>query len=100
MVHEHLWPGIDVPLVDFPNSQALRSAVESDVQVVALTCASAEVLEEGAIHDPDAANRFVTRIRGHSNKRSVSSEGAKRIESSARCPSQHEDGKRRRCRSC
>jgi len=28
MVHEHLWPGIDVPLVDFPHSDAMRSAVE------------------------------------------------------------------------
>lgn len=27
-VHEHLWPGIDVPLTDFPNREALRSAVE------------------------------------------------------------------------
>jgi hypothetical protein len=27
-VHEHLWPGIDVPLTDFPNRDALRSAVE------------------------------------------------------------------------
>lgn len=26
--HEHLWPGIDLPLVDAPNSAALRSAVE------------------------------------------------------------------------
>jgi len=28
MVHEHLWPGIDVPLADFPHHDALRSAVE------------------------------------------------------------------------
>jgi hypothetical protein len=27
-VHEHLWPGIDLPLTDFPHSDALRSAVE------------------------------------------------------------------------
>ena len=27
-VHEHLWPGIDVPLTDFPHRDALRSAVE------------------------------------------------------------------------
>jgi hypothetical protein len=27
-VHEHLWPGIDLPLTDFPNRAALRSAVE------------------------------------------------------------------------
>jgi hypothetical protein len=28
MVHEHLWPGIDVALTDFPNREAMRSAVE------------------------------------------------------------------------
>jgi hypothetical protein len=28
IVHEHLWPGIDVPLSDFPNRGALRSAIE------------------------------------------------------------------------
>jgi hypothetical protein len=28
MVHEHLWPGIDVALVDFPNREALRRAIE------------------------------------------------------------------------
>ena len=28
LMHEHLWPGIDVPLIDAPNSAALRSAVE------------------------------------------------------------------------
>ncbi len=28
MVHEHLWPGIDVALIDFPNREAMRSAVE------------------------------------------------------------------------
>ncbi|MFI5306631.1 MAG: multiheme c-type cytochrome [Polyangiales bacterium] len=27
-VHEHLWPGIDVPLTTFPHRDALRSAVE------------------------------------------------------------------------
>jgi hypothetical protein len=27
-VHEHLWPGIDLPLTDFPHADALRSAVE------------------------------------------------------------------------
>jgi cytochrome c554/c'-like protein len=27
-VHEHLWPGIDVPLTNFPHRDALRSAVE------------------------------------------------------------------------
>jgi len=27
-IHEHLWPGIDVPLIDFPNREAMRSAVE------------------------------------------------------------------------
>jgi hypothetical protein len=27
-VHEHLWPGIDLPLGDFPHRDALRSAVE------------------------------------------------------------------------
>jgi len=27
-VHEHLWPGIDVALTDFPNRDALESAVE------------------------------------------------------------------------
>jgi hypothetical protein len=27
-VHEHLWPGIDLPLTKFPNSDALHSAVE------------------------------------------------------------------------
>jgi hypothetical protein len=27
-VHEHLWPGIDVPLTDFPHRDAMRSAVE------------------------------------------------------------------------
>jgi hypothetical protein len=27
-VHEHLWPGIDVPLTEFPHSDALRSSVE------------------------------------------------------------------------
>jgi hypothetical protein len=27
-VHEHLWPGVDVPLIDAPFSDALRSAVE------------------------------------------------------------------------
>ncbi|MET0342021.1 MAG: multiheme c-type cytochrome [Polyangiales bacterium] len=27
-LHEHLWPGVDVPLTAFPNSAALRSAVE------------------------------------------------------------------------
>jgi hypothetical protein len=26
-VHEHLWPGVDVPLTDSPNSDALRGAV-------------------------------------------------------------------------
>jgi hypothetical protein len=33
-VHEHLWPGIDVPLTAFPNRDALRSAVE-DCQLAA-----------------------------------------------------------------
>jgi nitrate/TMAO reductase-like tetraheme cytochrome c subunit len=28
IVHEHLWPGIDVAVTDFPNRAALRSAVE------------------------------------------------------------------------
>jgi hypothetical protein len=28
LIHEHLWPGVDVPLTDFPNRDALRSAVE------------------------------------------------------------------------
>jgi hypothetical protein len=28
MVHEHMWPGIDVALVDFPHREAMRSAVE------------------------------------------------------------------------
>jgi hypothetical protein len=27
-VHEHLWPGIDLPLIDFPHRDALQSAVE------------------------------------------------------------------------
>jgi Cytochrome c554 and c-prime len=27
-VHEHLWPGLDLPLTDFPHRDALRSAVE------------------------------------------------------------------------
>ncbi|HKU37609.1 MAG TPA: DUF2330 domain-containing protein [Polyangiales bacterium] len=27
-VHEHLWPGIDVALIDHPNREAMRSAVE------------------------------------------------------------------------
>jgi hypothetical protein len=27
-VHEHLWPGVDVALTDFPNRGALESAVE------------------------------------------------------------------------
>jgi hypothetical protein len=27
-VHQHLWPGIDLPLTDFPHRDALRSAVE------------------------------------------------------------------------
>jgi len=27
-VHEHLWPGIDVALTDFPNRDAMRSAIE------------------------------------------------------------------------
>lgn len=27
-VHEHLWPGVDVPLTPFPHRDALRSAVE------------------------------------------------------------------------
>ena len=36
MLHEHLWPGIDLPLIDFPNSAALRSAVE-DCQLGALS---------------------------------------------------------------
>jgi hypothetical protein len=27
-LHEHLWPAIDVPITDFPNSAAMRSAVE------------------------------------------------------------------------
>lgn len=29
LVHEHLWPGIDVPLSDFPHREALRSSVEA-----------------------------------------------------------------------
>jgi hypothetical protein len=29
IVHSHLWPGIDVPLSDFPHRDALRSAVEA-----------------------------------------------------------------------
>jgi hypothetical protein len=28
-VHEHLWPAVDVPLTEFPNRVALRSAIES-----------------------------------------------------------------------
>jgi hypothetical protein len=28
LVHEHLWPGIDLPLTDFPHRDVLRSAVE------------------------------------------------------------------------
>jgi hypothetical protein len=27
-IHEHLWPGIDLPLTDFPHRDALRAAVE------------------------------------------------------------------------
>jgi hypothetical protein len=27
-VHEHLWPGVDVPLTDWPHREALRAAVE------------------------------------------------------------------------
>jgi len=27
-LHEHMWPGVDVPLTDFPHSEAMRSAVE------------------------------------------------------------------------
>ncbi len=27
-VHEHLWPAVDLPLIDFPHRDALRSAVE------------------------------------------------------------------------
>ena len=27
-VHDHLWPGVDLPLTDFPHPDALRSAVE------------------------------------------------------------------------
>jgi hypothetical protein len=27
-VHEHLWPGVDIALTDFPNREAMRSAVE------------------------------------------------------------------------
>ena len=29
LVHEHLWPAVDLPLTDFPFSTALRSAVET-----------------------------------------------------------------------
>jgi hypothetical protein len=29
LVHEHLWPGVDLPLTDFPFSSAMRSAVEA-----------------------------------------------------------------------
>jgi hypothetical protein len=36
VMHEHLWPGIDLPLIDAPNSAALRSAVE-DCQLGAQT---------------------------------------------------------------
>lgn len=28
VVHEHLWPGIDVAVTDFPNKAAMRSAIE------------------------------------------------------------------------
>jgi hypothetical protein len=28
LVHEHVWPGIDVPVTDFPHRDAMRSAVE------------------------------------------------------------------------
>lgn len=27
LVHEHLWPGVDIPLIDFPHREAMRSAV-------------------------------------------------------------------------
>lgn len=30
-VHEHMWPGVDVPLTDFPDRAAMRSAVEDCV---------------------------------------------------------------------
>lgn len=36
VMHEHLWPGIDLPLVEAPNSAALRSAVE-DCQLGSLS---------------------------------------------------------------
>jgi hypothetical protein len=46
VVHEHLWPGVDVALGDFPHKQALRSAVE-DCQLgnVSISYFSLEVTE-------------------------------------------------------
>jgi hypothetical protein len=35
-VHEHLWPGVDVALTDFPHREAMRSAVE-DCQLGAVS---------------------------------------------------------------
>jgi hypothetical protein len=43
-VHEHLWPGVDVPLTDFPHVDALRSAVEN-CQLQAMSINYFEVLQ-------------------------------------------------------
>ena len=43
MVHEHLWPGVDLAVVDFPNRDAMRAAVEDCQLAQSITFFTLEV---------------------------------------------------------
>lgn len=59
-VHEHLWPGIDLPLTPFPHRDALRSAVE-DCQL-GLASVSFFTLE---VTPPDLFSLQIETLAGH-----------------------------------
>jgi hypothetical protein len=59
-VHEHLWPGVDVPLTPFPHRDALRSAVE-DCQL-RLASVSFFTLE---VTPPDLFSFQIETLAGH-----------------------------------
>jgi hypothetical protein len=59
-VHEHLWPGIDVPLTAFPHGDAMRSAVE-DCQL-GLAGVSSFTLE---VTPPDLFTFQIETLAGH-----------------------------------
>jgi hypothetical protein len=59
-VHEHLWPGVDVPLTPFPHRNAMRSAVE-DCQL-RLAVVSSFTLE---VTPPDLFSFQIETLAGH-----------------------------------